>query len=216
MYLNNPFGIMLTRGENKNMDNVKTGNLIYTLRKERKLTQLQLAELMNISDKTVSKWERGLGCPDVSLLPELSEIFSVNIEELLSGKLNINDYTGGNMKRMKLYICPKCGNLITASEPAAVSCCGKKLFPTEPEKAEESEKLNIEKIENEYFISADHEMTKEHYISFVALLTGDSLIIKKQYPEWNLQTRIPAARGKLIWYCTKHGLFFQDIPFRNS
>ena len=65
------------------MNNIKIGNLIYTLRKEKQLTQLQLAERMNISDKNVSKWERGLGCPDISLLPDLSKILEVNLEELL-------------------------------------------------------------------------------------------------------------------------------------
>ena len=168
------------------MNNIKIGNLIYTLRKEKQLTQLQLAERMNISDKTVSKWERGLGCPDISLLPDLSKILEVNLEELLSGKLDINSITGGNMKKTKFYICPQCGNIITSSEDAAISCCGKKLSASEPQKANEQEKLSIENIETDYFISTNHEMTKEHYISFVALLTGDSLIIRKQYPEWNL------------------------------
>ena len=97
------------------MNNIKIGNLIYTLRKEKQLTQLQLAERMNISDKTVSKWERGLGCPDISLLPDLSKILEVNLEELLSGKLDINSITGGNMKKTKFYICPQCGNIITSS-----------------------------------------------------------------------------------------------------
>ena len=98
------------------MNNIKIGNLIYTLRKEKQLTQLQLAERMNISDKTVSKWERGLGCPDISLLPDLSKILEVNLEELLSGKLDINAITGGNMKKTKFYICPQCGNIITSPE----------------------------------------------------------------------------------------------------
>ena len=178
------------------MNNIKIGNLIYTLRKEKQLTQLQLAERMNISDKTVSKWERGLGCPDISLLPDLSKILEVNLEELLSGKLDINAITGGNMKKTKFYICPQCGNIITSSEDAAISCCGKKLSASEPQKANEQEKLSIENIETDYFISTNHEMTKEHYISFVALLTGD----------------IPAfSHGKLIWNCTKHGLFYQII-----
>ena len=66
------------------MDNVKIGKLIYQLRKENRMTQLQLANQMNISDKAVSKWERGLGCPELSLLPELSKIFNVDLEKLLS------------------------------------------------------------------------------------------------------------------------------------
>ena len=54
-------------------------------------------------------------------------------------------------------------------------------------------------------------MTKQHYISFVALLTGDSLLIRRQYPEWGLQLRMPAVHGTLLWHCTEHGLFYQNV-----
>ena len=82
------------------MNCVKVGNLIFAIRKEKGLTQKQLADAMNISDKTVSKWERGLGCPDVSLLTELSDTLGVNIEKILTGDLNPNDIIGGSMKRV--------------------------------------------------------------------------------------------------------------------
>jgi Predicted transcriptional regulators len=194
------------------MDCAKIGKLIYTLRKEQGLTQKQLADRMNISDKAVSKWERGFGCPDVSLLSELSEILGVDLEKLLLGELDANDLVGGNMKKLKFYVCPNCGNLLTATADAAVSCCGKKLQPLTPRKAEDAEKLSVEEVEDEYFISTDHEMTREHYISFVALLTGDSIMLRKQYPEWDLQVRIPRfSHGMLVWYCTRHGLQYQLI-----
>lgn len=194
------------------MDCEKIGRLIYTLRKEKKLTQQQLAERMNISDKAVSKWERGLGCPDVSLLPNISDIFGVNLENLLSGDLDENDLKGGNMKKSKFYVCPLCGNLLVGTTEAAISCCGKKLQALTPKKASDAEKLTVENIENEYFISTEHEMNKSHYISFVALLTGDSIMLRKQYPEWDLQVRIPRfGRGMLMWYCTEHGLFYQLV-----
>ena len=64
------------------MDCKKVGSLILELRKEKNMTQKQLADLMNISDKTISKWERGLGCPDISLIPDLAQIFGVNIDIL--------------------------------------------------------------------------------------------------------------------------------------
>lgn len=196
----------------KSMDNVKIGNLINKLRKEKGMTQLQLAEKLHISDKTVSKWERGLGCPDVSLLTDLSEVFGVDLEKLLSGQLDANEERGGNMKKLNFYVCPECGNVITAMTDAGISCCGKKLKALEPVKASEEEKLSVEVIENDYYISSNHPMVKEHYISFVALLTGDSLTLKKQYPEWDLQVRIPGrTHGKLIWYCTDHGLFYQLV-----
>ncbi len=194
------------------MDCQKIGDIIRRLRVEHGLTQSGLAEKLSVSDKAVSKWERGLGCPDVSILPELSGVLGVDLEGLLCGELEENDRVGGNMKKLKFYVCPVCGNVITATGEAAVSCCGKKLSPLEAKKAAPEEKLAVERIENDYFVTSEHEMTKEHYISFVALLTGDCLVLKKLYPEWNAEARIPyIAHGVLMWYCTEHGLFYQLV-----
>lgn len=194
------------------MDYQKIGGLILSLRKEKGLTQRQLAESLNVSDKAVSKWERGAGCPDVSLLPKIAGIFNVDLESILAGTLSENGVEGGNMKKLKFYVCPKCGNLLTGISEASISCCGKKLAPLLAKKAKDDEKLSVENIENDYFISSDHEMTKEHYITFVALLTGDSVMIRKQYPEWDLQTRIPRiSHGMLLWHCVDHGLFYQYV-----
>ena len=194
------------------MDNGKIGQLIYRLRKEKHLTQSQLAEKMSISDKAVSKWERGLGCPELSLLPELSKIFDVDLEKLLSGELNENEILGGNMKKLIFYICPTCGNMITSMVDTNISCCGKKLKAIQAQKASEDEQLSVEIIENDFFITSNHPMTREHYIAFIALLTGDSVMVRKQYPEWDMQVRIPIfAHGKLVWYCTKHGTFYQEV-----
>ena len=192
------------------MDQVKTGGLIRTLRVQRGLTQRSLAAAIGVGDKAVSKWERGLGCPDLSLLPELSRVLGVGLEALLSGALDANDQERGNMKKLKFYVCPDCGNLITSASEASVSCCGRTLLPLEPQKPEEP--LLVERIDDSWFISSSHPMTKEHYVSFAALLTGDTLFLRRLYPEWDLQTRIPAfGHGILLWYCTRHGLFQQII-----
>ncbi len=194
------------------MDCVKVGNIIKELRRAHGMTQSKLAMEMNISDKAVSKWERGLGCPDVSLLPKLSKLLGVNLEELLEGELGARELIGGNMKKLKFYFCPDCGNILTSFAEAAVYCCGKKLEAMAPQKAMEEEKLNVECIENDYYISSSHEMKKDHYISFVALLTGDALVLRKQYPEWDLSARIPRiAHGQLVWLCTRHGLMYQLV-----
>lgn len=194
------------------MDCEKIGNLIKSLRKEKILTQRQLARSLNVSDKAVSKWERGIGCPDVSLLPKLANIFGVDLESILNGTLSANAKVGGNMKKLKFYVCPSCGNLLTGTSEVSVSCCGKKLAALVAKKAEDGEKLSVEHIENDYFISSDHEMNKEHYITFVALVTGDSVMIRKQYPEWDLQTRIPHfGHGVLYWHCVDHGFFYQLV-----
>lgn len=194
------------------MDQVKTGALIRTQRTQKGLTQKALAEAVGVGDKAVSKWERGLGCPDVSLLPELSRVLGVRLEALLSGELDAKDQERGNMKKLKCYVCPDCGNLITAAAEAGVSCCGRTLLPLEPQKVEDKDKLSVEKIDDSWFVSSPHPMTKDHHISFVALLTGDTLFLRRLYPEWDLQTRIPClGHGILLWYCTKHGLFQQLI-----
>lgn len=192
------------------MDQTKTGGLIRALRTQKGLTQKALAEAIGVGDKAVSKWERGLGCPDVSLLPELSRVLGVGLEALLSGALDANDHERGNMKKLNFYVCPDCGNLITAATEVGVSCCGRTLLPLEPQKPEEP--LSVEKIDDSWFVSSSHPMTKDHYVSFVALLTGDTLFLRRLYPEWDLQTRIPAfGHGILLWYCTQHGLFRQII-----
>lgn len=194
------------------MDCSKVGNLICSLRKEKNMTQKDIADRMNISDKTISKWERGLGCPDVSLLPELSQILGVNIEKILSGDLNPNDSVGGNMKKVKFYVCPECGNMITSTGEASVSCCGRKLVELAAAKTDDGHTMKIEDVEGELYISTEHEMTKEHYISFIAFATGDKLFIAKQYPEWNAQVRFPKlGHGRIYSFCTKHGLFYQLV-----
>jgi len=70
------------------MDYFKIGRFIQERRKQLNLTQKQLGEKLNVTDKAVSKWERGLGCPDVSILGELSEILDVGIGEILNGEYN--------------------------------------------------------------------------------------------------------------------------------
>ena len=124
------------RKEVKKMNCERIGQLIYELRKEKKMTQKQVADLLNITDKTISKWERGLGCPDVSLLRELASIFGISVDQLLIGELKINEQVGGNMRNVKFYVCSQCGNLMTATVQATLSCCGKTLEPLVPKKVE--------------------------------------------------------------------------------
>ncbi len=192
------------------MDCKKTGELIYQLRKDKNLTQKQVADKMNISDKTISKWERGVGLPDISLLRELAIILEVSVDSILSGEINTNDTLGGNMNKIKFYVCNKCNNLITTTGEATISCCGKTMEALIPNKANEDHSLKIEPVEDELFITSNHEMKKEHYISFVAYVRGDRALIVKQYPEWNLEFRLrKQGRGKLYFYCTNDGLYYQ-------
>ena len=68
------------------MANKSMGEIISTLRKEKGLTQKEVADRLNITDKAVSKWERDLACPDTQTIPKLAEILGVSLEELLNAK----------------------------------------------------------------------------------------------------------------------------------
>ena len=194
------------------MDYQRMGQLIRTLRREKGMTQLQLADRLHVTDKTVSKWERGIGCPDVTLLSRLAEELNVQLEALLRGERKVNAPDGGNMGKVKFYVCPFCGNILTATGEGTVICCGAILEPLEMKKAAPDESLSVELVEEEYFISSDHEMTKAHYIAFVAMVKGDTLIFKRTYPEWNLEMRMPRLRAAmLVWYCVKDGLRYQLV-----
>lgn len=190
------------------MDCSKVGGLILSLRKEKGLTQKQLADAMNISDKAISKWERGLGCPDVSLLQTLSQVLGVNVEKLLLGSLEPNDKDGGNMKRIKFYYCPTCGNTLTATGDAALSCCGRKLTALTPQPADEAHGVTVQEIEDDYYVTFPHEMSKAHYLTFIAYACSDRVLLIKLYPEQGGEVRFPRMkRGKLYYHCSRDGLY---------
>ena len=194
------------------MQNVKVGGIIRRLRLEQQLTQKALADKMNISDKTISKWERGFGGPDISLLPSISNLLGVDIQSLLSGSVEANECVGGNMKQTKYYVCPTCHSITLCTGAAEISCCGKKLAMLTLQKAKADAKLSVEMVEHDWYITSSHTMTKEHYISFVAFATGERIQLVKQYPEWDLSVRIPRrGHGILIWYCAQCGLFWQSL-----
>ena len=196
------------------MNPEKIGSLIFQLRKEKNLTQKQLGEKLGLSDKTISKWERGLGCPDISLLRDISKIFNVNIEKILLGDLQENDINGGNMKRIKFYACPNCGNVINSTGDGDFSCRGRKLEALVPKVMNENHSINIEEVENDYYVEINHEMTKDHFISFVAYVTYDRVLLIKLYPEQSPTVRFPRLcgkfeRGKFYMYCNQHGLLMK-------
>lgn len=194
------------------MNNYITGAAIKALREKKHLTQQQLAEKLCVSDKAVSKWETGKGFPDISLIEPLASILQVSVPELLSGEQIVNANRSANILKSNLYVCPVCGNIIHSTGSAMISCCGITLPPLEAEQPDEEHQVNYEKIEDEYFISSQHPMTKDHYISFVAFCTGERFDFVKLYPEGNMEVRFFTRRhGILYWYCNHHGLFMKRI-----
>ena len=128
-----------------------TGNTIRTLRIKHGITQKELAEKLNVSDKTISKWETEKGLPDISIVEELAKALHVSLTELFTGDLKTNENVSGNIKRIQFYVCPICGNIITAVGEVNFSCCGITLLKQEAETAEEEHSLFVETVDNEFY-----------------------------------------------------------------
>ena len=193
------------------MDNYVTGAVIKRLRENKKLTQEELAQKIFVTSKAVSKWETGKGFPDVGLLESLGKALDVSVIELLSGEDITNLNKACNMAKGKIYVCPVCGNVIQTTGEAVISCCGITLPPLEAEAPYAEHSLKVETVEDEYYVTMNHPMTKEHYISFIAAISDQGVQLVKLYPEGNAEARFKISRVKKLYaYCNRHGLFEVD------
>ena len=176
------------------------------------MTQAELADQIGVSDKAVSKWETGRGLPDISLIQPLAQALGVSVIELMNGEAVANTNRSCNMLRGKLYVCPVCGNVLHSTGSMVASCCGIVLPALEAEEMDDAHCLGIETVEDEHFITVQHPMSKEHYISFLAFVTCDRLQLVKFYPEGNAETRMQLrGRGWIYFYCNRHGLFRKKV-----
>lgn len=194
------------------MNQYVTGAVIKELREKNHLTQAELAEKLCVSDKAVSKWETGKGYPDISLLEPIAGAFRVSVTELISGNAVSNGNVSANMMRSRFYVCPVCGNTIHCMGEAVIHCHGVLLTPAEAEETDEEHMIFIERVEDEYYVCIDHDMTKKHYISFIAALSSDKIQMTKLYPEGNSEARFKMGGVKQIFfYCNKDGLFSINV-----
>ena len=173
------------------MSSMTAGQLIRQLRREKGLTQAALAQCIHVSAKAVSKWERGAGMPDASIVPALSQALGVSSDALLAGQAAANPPDGGNMKRIQFYQCPGCGNLLTATGRPEISCCGRRLAPMKLQPADEAHALAISDFEDEKLLRWQHPMEKAHHLTFVAAIGYDCVHIVRLYPEGAQEHRLP-------------------------
>ena len=199
------------------MDNYVTGAAVRSLREAKGLTQEELAARIHVSAKAVSKWETGRGFPDVSLLEPLAAALGISVIELLSGCTVRNRNRAANMLRGRLYVCPVCGNVIQAAGEAVVSCCGITLPPLEAEEADADHRILAEVVEDEYFVSVQHPMAKEHFISFLLAVSDRGIQLVKLYPEGNAEARFKINGVRALYaYCNRHGLFQYRLQSRRK
>ena len=194
------------------MNQYVTGTVIRQLREKAHFTQAELAARLNVSDKTISKWETAKGYPDISLLEPIAKVFGVSVTELISGNAVKNVNVSANMLRSKFYVCPVCGNVIHSMGEAVINCHGVLLTPCQPEETDENHMIFVERVEDEYYVRIGHDMTKQHYISFVAALSADKIQMIKLYPEGNAEARFKInGVKKILFYCNRDGLFSMDV-----
>lgn len=165
------------------MDSYITGKTVKRLREKAGLTQNELVEKICVTGKAVSKWETGRGLPDISLIEPLAAALSVSVAELLSGNEAVNANRSANMLKSEIYVCPICGNVIRTFGEASVCCCGVELPRQSAEQPDDCHAVTVENVEDEIFVTVNHPMTKEHYISFLAYVTHDRFETAKLYPE---------------------------------
>ncbi len=190
------------------MNSYITGNTIKELREKKGLTQSELAKKLGITDKAVSKWETGKGLPDITLLEPISRVFGVSVAELISGETVTNKNVSANMLRARFYVCPVCGNVMWSVGESVISCHGIVLPALSAETSDTAHQTEIENVEDEYFVSVNHPMKKDHYISFVAAVSDNGIQIYKLYPEQDAAVRFKRNRVENIYfYCNKDGLF---------
>ena len=189
------------------MDKYITGSVIRKIRESKKMTQEELAEKIYVSSKAVSKWENGQGFPDISLIEPLSKALDISVIELLSGEHIQNQNRASNMFKSKFYVCPICANIIQSVGEAVISCCGITLPPLEAEMPDTAHPIRLETVEDEYYITVDHPMTKEHYISFMAAVSDQGIQFVRLYPQGNAEARFKISRMDIYAYCNRHGLF---------
>lgn len=194
------------------MDTYITGAAIRRLREANAMTQAALGDRIGVGGKAVSKWETGRGLPDISLIEPLAGALGVSVPELMSGTPVVNRNVACNLLRSSLYVCPVCGNVIHSTGEAVVSCCGVALPPLEAEEPDGEHPVQIEPVEDEYFVSVRHDMTRQHNISFAAYVTTDRFQLVKFYPEGNAEARFQRCGSGLLYLCcNRHGLMKQKL-----
>lgn len=195
------------------MNRYVTGATIKDLRVRRGLKQSELADILAVSDKTVSRWETGKGYPDITLLDPLAKALGASLIELLAGNVVENANVAANMKLSKFYVCPACGNVIVTAGEASVSCHGLLLRPLEPEAQRGEHAIEASVSDGEIFVTLGHPMLKQHHISFIAAVSPDRVQLVKKYPESSAEARFKMdGVGAIYAYCSEDGLFKLRFP----
>ncbi len=129
--------------------------------------------------------------------------------EIIAWRIESKPVDTGNINNIRFYVCSNCGNILTSTGKANISCCGRRLSPLSAARETVGHEISVEEMDTDYFITIRHEMSKEHYISFAAYVYDDRIWFQRLYPEQAPTLRMPVMKsvGNLYLYCIKDGLF---------
>jgi len=112
------------------------------------------------------------------------------------------------MTEVKFFVCPVCGNVIYGTGDMQLSCHGHNLSPLLAQSPDGRFDVSVETVEDEFFISVEHEMSKQNYISFMAAVSPDHVQLVKLFPEGPAQARFKKSMVRSIYFFSaKDGLF---------
>lgn len=103
------------------------------------------------------------------------------------------------MKRVKFFVCPTCGNILTATGGGELSCCRRKLEPLKVQPADEVHAVKMEVVEDDYYLTFSHPMDKDHYLNFFAYVDYDRLTLIRLYPEQGGEVDFPNGAGERFY-----------------
>ena len=148
----------------------------------------------------------------MTLLEPIAKALDISIIELFAGRSVSNGNRTSNMLRSVFYVCPMCGNGIFSYGQAVVSCCGITLVPQESEEMDEEHPIEVEMSDGEYYVTVNHPMEKDHYITMISAVSDASIQLTQLYPEGNAEARFRRDRIRWIYaYCNRHGLYRIDL-----
>ncbi len=180
--------------------NLNAGLILKQLRKKLGITQRELAEKINVSNRTVSAWENNTRQMKLDKMLKILESCDMSLYELFTDR----DFP---MNNFRLYICKMCGNIIIAHREADVSCCGMLLKPESMEHFGKFPEYDVQRRDGYIKFTIYHDSHIRHYIKFISYITGKgSSYTTLSYSSPPVLYAPDYGEGELLVYCTRHGL----------
>lgn len=188
------------------MNAEKTGKIIYEARIKKGMTQKELADAIAVTDKAVCKWEKGHGCPDITLLSQLSRVLEIDIQSILRGVQVKDNAAAGNLKRLKVYRCPSCGNLVVSEKEIELSCCGNRMLALKARRTDDPKYLPaISEFDGRYLVNFNHPMTKDDYIANFITVQYDRFTVTNLFAEMEASVTLSQIGGLQMFVVTSKG-----------